>query len=411
MANTTPDVKAIATARASDRLREFLASGRVLNLPRPRSPRLSILLVLYNRAELTLACLRALQPRLEQVQAEIILVDNASSDATAELLDRIPGATVLRNRDNRGFTAAVNQAAERASGEYLLLLNNDTEVLDDSLQVASRFLADNRDVGAVGGRVILLDGTLQEAGCLLERSGHSIQYGRGDSPGAPEYQFRRDVDYCSAAFLMTPRDLFRQMGGLDVAFSPGYFEDADYGVCLWRAGWRVVYLPEVAIVHYENASSTCHQSLHRLCRRNHLIFLHKHADWLAWKCPSGQASPLWARSSHDDRFHVLFIAAGQPAGSPTEGASRLQKVVEDLRALNCFITVYPLDPSPFEGGRRAAPLSGDVEIMHGGSLAALPDFLARRRGYYELILVNDPHVLEPLRLFPRRLGEVIASAA
>ncbi len=404
MANTTPDVKAIATAQASDRLRAFLASGDVLNLSQPRTPRLSVLLVLYNRAELTLACLRSLQPRLEQVRAEVILVDNASGDATPDLLDRVQGATVLRNRDNRGFTAGMNQAAEAASGEFLLLLNNDTEVLDNSLEAASRFLADNPDVGAVGGRVILLDGTLQEAGCLLERGGHSVQYGRGAAPSSPEYQFRRDVDYCSAAFLMTPRDVFQQVGGLDVSFSPGYFEDADYGVRLWRAGWRVVYLPEVAIVHYENASSTCHQSLHRLCRRNHLFFLHKHADWLAWKSPSVQASLLWTRSSHDDRFHVLFLVGNRPGSSPDEAVSRIQNVVVELRALNCFVTIYPLDPELFrdEGSRTGLP--GDVEIMHGGNRIALPGFLASRRGYYELILANDSHIVEVL-------GDVIPSAA
>jgi GT2 family glycosyltransferase len=357
-------------------------------------------LVLYNRAELTLACLRSLQPRLEEVRAEVVLVDNASSDGTSRLLDRIQGATVLRNRDNRGFPAGMNQAASAASGEFLLLLNNDTEVLENSLETAVRFLAENRDVGAVGGRVLLLDGTLQEAGCLLGRDGHSSQYGRGSLPSAPEYQFRRDVDYCSAAFLMTPREVFRQLGGLDESFSPGYFEDADYGIRLWRAGWRVVYLPEITIVHYENASSTCLRSLHTLYRRNHLFFLHKHADWLAWKCPSAGMFPLWARSSHDDRVRVLCIFGRGSGDLPGGESARLQKVVGELSGQNCFVTVYSL------ASGQVAGLPDDVEVVRGGSLAALPDFLASRRGYYELILVNDPKVLEHLRPFPGRLGDV-----
>src|SRR5262249_8177772 len=153
--------KAIATAQARARLRDFMESNSLLHLPRPRTPRVSILLVLYNRAELTLTCLRSLQPRLEEAKAEIVLVDNASHDETSVLLDRIRGATVLRNGDNRGFPVAVNQAAAAASGEFLLLLNNDTEMLDDSLGTAARFLSTNRDAGAVGGRIILLDGTLQ----------------------------------------------------------------------------------------------------------------------------------------------------------------------------------------------------------------------------------------------------------
>jgi O-antigen biosynthesis protein len=411
MSSATPDLKKIATSQARSRLREFLEADLVLNFPRPRSPRLSILLVLYNRAELTLACLRSLQPRLEEVRAEVVLVDNASSDATASLLDRLQNVTILRNSVNRGFPAAINQAAEAASGEFLLLLNNDTEVLGNSLEAASRFLIENREVGAVGGRVHLLDGTLQEAGCLLGRDGHSSQYGRGASPSAPEFQFRRDVDYCSAAFLMTPRNVFRELGGLDVSFSPGYFEDADYGVRLWRAGWHVVYLPDVSIVHYENASSTCRQSLHNLYRRNHLYFVHKHADWLAWKCPSAGASQLWARSSHDDRFRVLCIFGSQGDGSRRGLMSRIQAFVGELRSLNCFVTLYPLDPELFNLPAGAVGLPGDVEFMLDGSLDALPQFLAGRCGYYELIFVNDPEVLKHLGPFPGRLGNVWKFAA
>jgi GT2 family glycosyltransferase len=410
MSSATRDVKAIATGQAQSRLREFLESGLVLHLPRPSSPQLSILLVLYNRAELTLACLRSLLPRLAGVRAEIVLVDNASGDETALLLDRIRGATILRNRDNRGFPAGVNQAASAASGEFLLLLNNDTEVLDDSPDAALRFLAENPDVGAVGGRVLLLDGTLQEAGCVLGRDGHSAQYGRGDSPEAPEYQFRRDVDYCSAAFLMTRRDLFHKLGGLDVSFSPGYFEDADYGIRLWRAGWRVVYLPEVAIVHYENASSTCRQSLHRLCRRNHAFFLQKHADWLAWKLPSAGTCQLWARSSHDDRFRVLYISMSRAGDTPREPAPRLQNLVRELRALNCFVTVYPLDPKASGSDGEAVSLPADVEVMAGGSLGTLSDFLTSRRGYYELILVSDPEVCEWVRQLPGPVGRVFPTS-
>src|SRR5579875_1781746 len=303
---TTEDVKEIATAQAKEHLRRFLESNSLLELPRSTVPRLSILLVLYNRAELSLACLRSLQPRLAEVGAEVILVDNASRDNTGTLLDRLCGTTVIRNRDNRGFPVAVNQAAEAAEGEFLLLLNNDTEVLGDSLGAALRFLESNPDAGAAGGRIILLDGTLQEAGCTFWRAGHAFQYGRGDSPTAAEYLFQRDVDYCSAAFLMTRRQLFAEMGGLDTAFSPGYFEDGDYCVRLWRAGWRVVYLPQVAILHYENGSAVSGKDTHALYQRNHLYFIQKHADWLAWQCPFG--TPSWLmRSSHEDRFRVLYV--------------------------------------------------------------------------------------------------------
>lgn len=386
MSNATTDVKAIATGQAKVRLRHFLESNTFLELPRPSVPRLSVLLVLYNRAELTLACLRSMQPRLEEVGAQVVLVDNASGDETAALLDHLRGATVIRNRDNRGFPAGVNQAAEAAAGEFLLLLNNDTEVLGDSLGTTLRFLSANPDAGAAGGRIILLDGTLQEAGCTFWREGHAFQYGRGDSPTAAEYQFQRDVDYCSAAFLMTRRQLFAEMGGLDTAFSPGYFEDGDYCVRLWQAGRRVVYLPEAAILHYENASAAVGNNMHDLYCRNHLYFAQKHADWLAGQCPFG-TPPLVMRDSHDDRFRVLYL--------PEQGGGQtLQwpRVVHQLRSCNCFVTIYPIGTGTPAAPAAALELPADVELLPGGSLDTLPRFLAERRHYYDGMLANTGEV-------------------
>jgi GT2 family glycosyltransferase len=398
MSNTTADVKETATAQAKERLRDFLESNTLLKLPRPAVPRLSILLVLYNRAELTLACLRSIQPRLAEIGAEVVLVDNASRDETATLPDRICGATVIRNRDNRGFPVGVNQAAEAAAGEFLLLLNNDTEVLGDSLETALRFLETNRDVGAVGGRIILLDGTLQEAGCTFWRDGHSFQYGRGDSPTAAEYLFQRDVDYCSGAFLMTRRDLFAKMGGLDTAFSPGYFEDGDYCIRLWRAGRRVVYLPEVAILHYENASSASGQDTRALYHRNHPYFRQKHADWLDQQCPFG-TPPCVMRGSHDDRFRVLFLP------KPTcQKGPEWKQIVQELRSRNCFVTVYPIAAESSVEQDETGGLPADVELLPGGSLDTLPHFLEARRYYYDGILASDGEILAQLEQ-GLRLGE------
>jgi O-antigen biosynthesis protein len=405
MSNTTANLKETATIQARERLRRFLESNTLLELPRPAVPRLSILLVLYNRAELTLACLRSMQVRLAEVGAEIVLVDNDSRDETGTLLGRLRGATVIRNPDNRGFPVAVNQAAEAACGEYLLLLNNDTEVLDDSLGTALRFLEANSDVGAVGGRIILLDGRLQEAGCTFWREGHAFQYGRGDNPTAAEYQFQRDVDYCSAAFLMTRRKLFAQMGGLDIAFSPGYFEDGDYCIRLWRAGWRVVYLPKVAILHYENASAVSDNEPGALYHRNHPYFAQKHADWLAWQRPIG-TSRLAMRSSHDDRFRVLYLPRWKSAFDAAEGSPDITEDVRRLRALNCFVTVYPLAVEDSDSKREILGMPPDVEELPGGSFDTLAAFLAERREYYDGLLTNDAGIVQQIRQSLQRAEKV-----
>ena len=401
------DVKAIATSQARLALRSFLDTNSILHLPRPATPRVSILLVLYNRAELTLACLRSLQPRLADVDAEVVLVDNASRDETALLLERICGARVIRNPDNRGFPQGVNQAAEAATGRFLLLLNNDTEVLGDSLGSACRYVEAHDDVGAVGGRIILLDGNLQEAGCTVWREAHVLQYGRGDRPTAPQYLFQRDVDYCSGAFLLTRRELFWKMGGLDTAFSPGYFEDLDYCVRLWRSGWRVVYLPEVAILHYENASSESRKDVLQLYRRNHILFQHKHADWLAWQPSSDTTPEIWARSSHDDRFKILYLPKRDAQMLTPGRAGQIQRVVRRLCDSHCFVTVYPIGDDAALAADETPGLSADVEVMPGGSLDTLVDFLRSRREFYDCLLASDPEIVARLK----QLGSPLPIAA
>ena len=134
-ADQSPDLKAFFTELYRVQLRSFLASNAWLELPHSEKPDISVLLVLFNRAELTLACLRSLAENHSE-GIEIIIVDNASSDDTPRLLDRLRGARVIRNSENRNFLLSVNQATREASGEYLLILNNDTELLPGTLRSA-----------------------------------------------------------------------------------------------------------------------------------------------------------------------------------------------------------------------------------------------------------------------------------
>ena len=210
--------------------------------------------MLFNRAELTFACLRSLAENYSE-RMEVIIVDNNSHDETPLLLDRLIGARIIRNDENLNFLLAVNQAAAQARGEYLLLLNNDAQVMPGTLRAALNAAKDAKDIGAVGGRLILLDGTLQEAGSIIWRDGSCLGYGRGDNPFAPMYMFRRDVDYCSGAFLLTRRSTWEELGGFDERFKPAYYEETDYCSRLWERNLRVVYEPNSVLLHYEFASS------------------------------------------------------------------------------------------------------------------------------------------------------------
>jgi len=186
------DLKGLFTSLQSVSLQIFLASNATLQIPHSPNPEISILLVLFNRAELTLTCLRSVAENYSE-RLEVIIVDNASSDETLSLLNRLKGAQIIRNTENLHFLVAMNQAAREARGEYLLLLNNDTQLLPGTLRSALAVIRSAPDIGAVGGRLILLDGTLQEAGSIIWHDGSCLGYGRGDNPFAPMYMFRRNT--------------------------------------------------------------------------------------------------------------------------------------------------------------------------------------------------------------------------
>ena len=227
----------------------------------PALQTVSIIIPVYNEVNYTQACLDRLSKTLpHNFRGEIVVVDDASSDETPAVLKRCVEADkrikVFRNAQNAGFIATCNRGAREASGEILIFLNNDTLPMPGWLPPLLRVLRDKPYAGAVGGKLIYPDGTLQEAGAVIFSDGSGCNFGKHDkAPNAPLYNFLRDVDYCSAALLATRRTLFLEFGGFDTRFQPAYYEDADYCFSLRARGYRVYYQPESVVVHFEGASS------------------------------------------------------------------------------------------------------------------------------------------------------------
>lgn len=389
--------KAVIAGLYRTALADFLASGAGIRFPEAAEPLVSVLLVLYNRAELTLRCLRSIA-EFREAELEVIVVDNASSDETPALLASVQGIRVIRNRANRGFTLAVNQAARRARGHYLLLLNNDAELLPGALSSALGTIRGAVGIGAVGGRIVLLDGTLQEAGSIVWRDGSCLGYARGESPLAPAVMFRRDVDFCSGAFLLTPRELFLREGGFDDVFSPAYYEEVDYCLRLWETGLRVVYEPRAAILHYEFASSSSMSEAVRLQAAHREAFVRKHAPRLRQHHPPALEHLLEARQRPARGSRVLMLDDRVPREALGAGFPRALRMIRVLVELGHAVTLYPLSV-PDEGWESAyAEVPREVEIMLGHGEPRLARFLAERAGHYDVFVVSRPHNMA--RLLP-----------
>ncbi|MCB5272432.1 MAG: glycosyltransferase family 2 protein [Candidatus Cloacimonetes bacterium] len=222
----------------------------------------SIIIPLYNKAELTARCLETLFSHTPEGRYELVLVDNASTDRTSEVLDIMPPVVrVIRNSENIGFAGACNQGAKVARGEYLLFLNNDTELLSGWLEPLLHTMASDPAIAAVGSKLLFPDGTIQHAGVVIVDNritndplcGEHIW--RGKLADTPEANRQRDYKALTAACLLVRRQDFWTVGGFDEGYWNGY-EDVDLCFKLLHQGKRLVYEPRSVLIHHESKSGS-----------------------------------------------------------------------------------------------------------------------------------------------------------
>lgn len=235
---------------------ERLLSERQTALSERKEIKSSIIIPVFNKAQFTNHCLHSLLNEIDLRDTEVIVVNNGSTDQTAQLLVQIGDCLrVVKNQENLGFVDACNQGAAIARGEFLVFLNNDTEVLPGWLKLLEKTAEQRPSVGAVGSLLLYPDGSIQEAGALVWRNGEAHHYGWRESQDDRRFNFAREVDYCSAASLLIRRKLFEQLGGFDRRFAPAYYEDVDLCFGVRSLGFKVMYQPASRLVHYEGVTA------------------------------------------------------------------------------------------------------------------------------------------------------------
>ncbi|MEJ5311779.1 MAG: glycosyltransferase family 2 protein [Anaerolineae bacterium] len=198
---------------------------------------------------------------------EVIVVDNASYDGSVAMLrENFPNAHIIANTENRGFTGGNNQGLAAATGDFLLLLNPDIEIVGDALPRMVDYLQSHPNVGMVGPQLLNPDRSVQssrrhfptlpvlflESTWLEKLTPRRVlrYYYAQEQPD----DVTQDVDWITGAAMLTRREVVAQVGGMDEGFFM-YSEELDWCRRIREAGWRVVYFPEARIVHHEGKSS------------------------------------------------------------------------------------------------------------------------------------------------------------
>lgn len=213
--------------------------------PLETMPLISIIIANWNGGKIFEECLKSLS-RLKYQKWELIVVDNGSVDTSFELLSNYK---LIKNKTNLGFAKANNQGFKVSSGKYILLLNNDTKVNPDLLNVLVDKMEENLKVGALQPKIKLMDkkGYLDNAGTFLTRTGFLKHWGFMEKDGR---RFNKEQLIFSAkgACLFTRSDLVKKIGLFDSDFG-SYFEESDYCWRVWLSGFNVLYYPKTYILH------------------------------------------------------------------------------------------------------------------------------------------------------------------
>ncbi len=356
-----------------------------LRLNTSDSPFLSIVIPVYEQHATTFGCLKSISEFRPSTSFEVIVMDDASPTPAGDALSVVEGVRFIRNEKNLGFLGNVNRGAREARGEFLLILNNDTLLTPNAIDALINTFQDHENVGLVGAKLLNADGTLQEAGGIVWRDGSAWNWGRGEHPHDPRFNFVRDADYCSGAAIAIKRELFLDMGGFDPHFAPAYYEDTDLAFQVRARGLRVLYQPHAEVYHLEGVSHGRDQSsgIKAYQVTNAAKFFERWQSVLAKHRANGEYAAREAR--RDTKLSVLIVEAFLITPDQDSGSLRLLNIMRLLIAEGHHVTFVAENLQGTSKYRNLLEASG-VEVLHGEWARGVNHVLRTRGRDYEIIM-------------------------
>lgn len=362
------------------------------------TPVVSFIISTFGQVDITLFCLNSIMNHHPSYPIEIILVDDAyNGSENVEKLKQVRGITFIRNEKNLGFLLSCNHAASLAKGRYLYFLNNDTELCLNSVDALVETLEARPDVGMVGSKLLYPDGTLQEAGAILWSDASGWNFGRNGDESRPEFNYLRQVDYCSGASVMIARAVFESLGGFNPELAPAYYEDTELALRIHERGLKVLYVPRSVVIHHEGKSHgtdiTSGVKAHQVVNKE---YIQRHwADILMRKHFMGAHELMRARDYGRNRKTILIVDHYVPETDKDAGSRSTFCIIESLVNADWIVKFWPHNRAYSSVYTTVLEQIG-VEVIDHRWPGGFSAWLQEHGRWLDHILINRPHIAADL---------------
>ncbi len=380
-----PPVEVLTQAAATD-----------IALPYHPHPLVCVIVPSYGQVDFTTRCLASIAACPGRTPFEVIVAEDASGDPAVAQLRQVANLRLFERTQNLGFVLNCNEAARQTDAEFLLFLNNDTQVQPGWLDALVDLLGRRPDAAAAGAKLIYPDGRLQEAGGIIWDDGTGWNYGRLDDPDKPVYNYVRDADYVSGAALLVRRADFAAVGGFDPAFAPAYCEDSDLAFRLRAAGRKVLYQPRSVVAHVEGvthgtdpgAGMKAYQVTNqaRLRERWQAVLADEHYP--------KATHVMRARDRARGRRVSLVIDHYVPQPDRDAGSRTMMAFMTALLQAGRVVKFWPENGAYSEGYTQALQDSG-IEVLYGHWTGGFAAWIAENGADIDGVLLSRPHVAGP----------------